>query len=653
MFRLSAITLALVSATGAHAALYDIVEITGLEDKGNEAYGVAVAEFSATDAIENCFVDDCTTAVVATGNEIRNGAEGFPFKEEAPLAYDNRFHILDEDDLEYYCDRERGYNSCENWASSQWYGSNGFGGLRREREAYYNGYSANAKGFVNTGDAATPVELQQNPPASNAVDTDSATFSEGSNNVVVTGFVNNATQDPIGITSSGYYELSSGRYGFAYRDRGFVGDAVLLPGADTGIVATMGRTMAFDSFEHNGSTFVIGSAAVAGFNASDSNKDYGGDLNNCTEYDFPGEARECQHYAFATKAYVWELDSVTGELTGSAVSNWKHGEGSNRNDYTSIASARSAAIVEDEVNTSGYDGLPVLAGYNVVKPDNDNNFGMEAGIYYPIDGFNLEKTAEGETPSDQWSFVTVANATIYDNGENAYVFSNSRTTGINSNLVAIGESKLRYNRALNGALANRLFSTDASDKTNLNASYFSGGIFFSGAGGKANSINNFNEVVGSIDAENAREDGGKQRRRRGFINPLGAVNELGDAEAIEERREIFQNKPWWIDDLTNDGLIEGNNNQYRIIEAGAINDAGVISATAIKCDGGYDSTSHNSYCGGGSQKELVVAVKLIPKNVDAEIIQRSADVAPVERQGAGIGAMLLGLFGIYLFRKRQ
>ncbi|ORT49864.1 hypothetical protein ST37_15610 [Vibrio sp. qd031] len=639
-FKLSTIAIALFAATSAHSALYKIVEVN-LEGQGNEAFGVAVTEI---DGIENCFETTCTSLDVQTGNEIRNGTDGFPFKDEAPLAYDNRFHILDQDDLEYYCDRERGYNSCENWAISQWWGSNGFGGLRRERQAYYEGYTANAKGFVDT------TEQMIDPLRSSAVN-DSAPFIRGSNNVVITNFTSDG--DVIGTTSSGYYDLGS-NYGFGYRERAFVGNTILLPDQSDSLSEKMGRTMAFDSFELDTVTYVIGSASVESFEVDDGNKDYGGDLSNCRGATYPGERRECQHLAFATKPYIWALGFEAEEdaVEGAHISGWAHGEGerADRNDYTAMASARGAAIPTFGV----YKDKPVLVGYNVVKPHNDNNYGMQAGIYYPSEDFSL--TLSESVPSNQWQFQSISGATIYDSGENAYIYSNSRATGISNNLVAIGESKLRYKRALNGALANRLFWSDAS-ASSPSANYFSNDIFFSGAGGKANSINNYNEVVGQVDAENAREDGGKQRRKRGFIYPLGDINNrAGDmAIKITDRRAIFNNKSWWLDDLTNGGEYSDANNAYRIIEAGAINDAGVISATAIKCVGGYDTTAHNSYCGGGTQTEQVVAVTLIPiaGATSASIVERSSDIAPVERQGAGLGAWLIGIFGIYIFRKRH
>lgn len=161
-------------------------------------------------------------------------------------------------------------------------------------------------------------------------------------------------------------------------------------------------------------------------------------------------------------------------------------------------------------------------------------------------------------------------------------------------------------------------------------------------------INKYNEIVGQLDAEDTREIDGKPRRKRGFILPYEANG------SVESRRSIFDNKAWYLDDLTNGSNAPVENNQYRIIDATDINDAGVISATAIKCDGGYDTTAHNSYCGEGSKEETVVAVKLIPiADADASNINaRPVEKASAERSGAGLGWLSLTLLVLFGFRRK-
>ncbi|KJR13527.1 membrane protein, partial [Vibrio parahaemolyticus] len=127
---------------------------------------------------------------------------------------------------------------------------------------------------------------------------------------------------------------------------------------------------------------------------------------------------------------------------------------------------------------------------------------------------------------------------------------------------------------------------------------------FNGAGGKMGGINAYNGILGQLDAESTPEDDGKPRRKRGFIYPY-----IQD-DANNVRAETpFDGQAWVLDTLTNGGEYSEANNAFRIIDATVINDAGVISATAMKCADGYNSTAHNASCNGN---EEIVAVKLIP-----------------------------------------
>ncbi|GAL17040.1 hypothetical protein JCM19235_5589 [Vibrio maritimus] len=105
-----------------------------------------------------------------------------------------------------------------------------------------------------------------------------------------------------------------------------------------------------------------------------------------------------------------------------------------------------------------------------------------------------------------------------------------------------------------------------------------------------------------------------------------------------------------VDDLTNGGSYGDLNNAYRVVTASDINDAGVISATAIKCASGYDNTDHFATCGNGLETETVVAVKLIPIQgaTSADIESRSVDTSTVTREGASV--TLLSLFFLLAFR---
>ncbi len=603
--------MSILTASSVQAALYNVELVDTSAITANEYYATAISEDGAV------------------AGETRNGTDGLPFKQEASFGVDNHFYYLDLSDLEDYCYQQLGYNSCGNWAERQWYGINGAGGLQKEREAYHNGYTSNAIAFDDSGS-----QLMSSPPKSDAI---SGELKSGTNNAVVTKF--SLDGEVMGITSSGYSD-NNGYYGFAYRERGFVGNDVYLPtpesDKDNRIVEKMGRTMLFDSFKYpreTGTTYYVGSGSVAPFDYSDSNKDYGGDLNSCVSADSPGDLRACHHFGFANKGFVWMAGAPN---SGLAVTDWKWNySGYNYDEAAGMASVRGAAVPDS--GFSAYAEKPVLVGYNTIR-DTSRVF-MQAAVFYPEDSFS-------GVAENAWDTTFIAGATVINNSDDD-VYSHSLATGVNENLIVIGEAKL--SSAKSGALSNKMFYADAKSGS-PSANYFSDGIFFSSAGGHARDINNFNLIVGQVDSENVREYDGKQRRRRGFIYSLGDINNAGFSSPIV----LSDNQAWWLDDLTNDGEQSGNNNQFRIIDASAINDKGEIAATATMCEGGYDSTSHNAYCGGGSGTESIVAVKLVPiaSGESSDIMPRVSQEISVERQGSGIGVGLLALFSFCFFRRR-
>ncbi|CAM2944241.1 DUF3466 family protein [Vibrio rarus] len=652
IFKLSAVAGLILASFGASAntSLYKIVPIN--TSLGNESYG------SAIDSKGNI------------AGDTRDGTDGIPFRDEAPFGMDNTFTYLDWYDLESYCYRQLGYNSCENWSERQWHGINGAGGLEREREAFYQGYTANAHGFDNSGQ-----KLMQNP-TSDYKPGGSSSLVADSNNVVVNAF--SVDDDIIGLTSSGYYELGNSQYGLAYRERGFVGDVILPPPttfngkAVSDIVTKMGRTMAFDSFKYpaddTGETFIVGSASVTPFDYRDSSKDYDGrDVGRCFSNDVaiddPGASPNCQNFAFSTKGFVWNKSGTSGV----SVAVWNtdgHGNDteSNRSEKSYMSSIRGAIVPNHELIASegstdsapiypdarDYEGQPILVGYNTRR--DSNNLLMQAAVFRPIDKDSLDLTQD-----NQWQSTYISGAEV-EHGDH-YIYSNSRATDINNNLLVIGESKRSGYYPENGAAASRIFVADANADT-PKATYLSEtseSIFFVGSGGIAASVNNYNEIVGTIDAETAREYNGKQRRHRGFINPYDFTG------THAHRRALFENKAWWLDDLTNDENVSGTNNHYRIIAASDINDKGEIAATALYCASGYDNTGHNAYCGGGTDIEKVVAVKLEP-TVDLDdpdatvtIIPRSVEQEAISRQAGSLGPwslLLLALAGVRRKYKR-
>ncbi|WP_337028281.1 DUF3466 family protein [Vibrio cholerae] len=323
---------------------------------------------------------------------------------------------------------------------------------------------------------------------------------------------------------------------------------------------------------------------------------------------------------FYSKPAIWKNDgSATVEL------NWPTGTEPNRNNRLAQGSMRDVVKNGGKLYAVGYSSY-----------DTDNHY-MQASVFQLDDTSNFSNAAS-------WTTKAVSGAESRIGGD--YIHSNSVVTDVNKNLVALGSAKRAGSRPENGAAGNRLFVIEDVSASTPTANFLTGGIFFTGAGGKAGAINSYNEIVGQVDANDTRENDGKPRRKRGFIYPYSANG------SDPSRMAIFANKAWLLDDLTNDNTATGNNNQFRIIDATDINDAGVISATALKCSGGYDTTAHNSLC--SNREETVVAVKLVPivNATSANIQQRSTEEQASERKGGSFGLGLLMVLGVLGFRRK-
>ncbi len=325
-------------------------------------------------------------------------------------------------------------------------------------------------------------------------------------------------------------------------------------------------------------------------------------------------------------AYFYSKPAIWKNSNGETVElSWPTGTEPNRNNRLAQGSMRD--VVENG-------GKLYAVGYS--SYDTDNHY-MQASV------FELDNTSNFSNAAS-WTTKAVSGAESRIGGD--YIHSNSVVTDVNKNLVALGTAKRAGSRPENGAAGNRLFVIEDVSASTPTANFLTGGIFFTGAGGKAGAINSYNEIVGQVDANDTRENDGKPRRKRGFIYPYSANG------SDPSRMAIFGNKGWLLDDLTNDKTATGNNNQFRIIDATDINDAGVISATALKCSGGYDTTAHNSLC--SNREETVVAVKLVPivNATSANIQQRSTEEQASERKGGSFGLGLLMVLGVLGFRRK-
>ncbi len=306
---------------------------------------------------------------------------------------------------------------------------------------------------------------------------------------------------------------------------------------------------------------------------------------------------------YTSKAAIWDGTSLTSvDWVSAAESSRSMPQGSAR-DIADIGVASTAYAVGYNANS---DEIPVAAVFKV----------------------DLSGVLSG---------VTGVSTTLVSKYTDDDKYLNSLLTSVNDKGIAIGTAK--YREANDGAYSNSLFYVPDVTASSLSSKSFSGDIFFKSANGKAGAINTNSEVVGAIDYERHREsNGGKPRAQRAFIAPLSSA----DAKAP------LGNKAWYLDDLTN-GIAA--NNQFRIIDATDINDAGVIAGTAYYCDGGYDSTAINASCSSGAS---LVAVKLVPINgaTASDISARTVDQNKVERQGGSIGVWALTILALFGFRRK-
>ncbi|WP_299694511.1 DUF3466 family protein [uncultured Vibrio sp.] len=339
---------------------------------------------------------------------------------------------------------------------------------------------------------------------------------------------------------------------------------------------------------------------------------------------------------FSSKAAIWD-ETNTKQI------DWVRSGNAKQGDFFAQGSMRG--LVE-------HDGKLYGVGYNTADGSGDLQ-DMNASVFVS-DSLDISDAT--------WETKIVSGAEVNSGSSNDDArYSNSVLSDINDNLLAIGHAKRNGYVPESGSAGNKMFVVTDASATTPTATFLSGGIFFGGASGEAKAVNNYNEFVGQVDAETIREVDGSERRHRGFIYPYNV-----DSSIDERRVDVFNAQAWWLDDLTNGVNADGQdysdaNNQYRIIDATDINDAGVISATAIKCTVGgetrpYDTTSHNAYCGGAESDavEEVVAVKLIPiaGATAADIETRSADSEKVDRAGGSLGWLTLTVLGLIGFRRK-
>lgn len=683
MLKLSTLAILIAGVTNANAAVYKIVEVDetgsglsaidsinyyGKNTSGRtETYAQAIQQ--SKDG-EDCFAGTCAADYKTVG-ESRFGNAGLEYRDEVAFIYDNLQEINDVSTLESYCKNNLGFNTCDTWAESRYFGTgfntednhdgSGYAGLLREQQAFRLGYTRNS--FLLVEGQPTPTFAEDSAKYDQSITGALGSIQSNSMNSVPNGIVNDAdggtgTDYVYGVTSGAYFKNGSG-YPRPFTKRGFIQDeasfkvALNPPAVDaeaTKLAQAMGTTTAWGAIKNPNNTnlLVVGSASFTESYLDDSNRLPSSsdlrindvkqslstsNLNNCSKQANDGDLNglfgtwECQFTIFANDAYLWNVNPADGSATPIRITARTldaRDPDEKRRSYQ--ASARAIENVNDKL---------MIVGTSTERVSNDY-YVQRAAVYTPKTTLDLN-----DIKADQWDKKLIG-PEFKDGDKRQYAYSVA--TDINTKDQVTGVAKLY--RSESRTYTERMF---IYDNTKGSYKFLDAGvnpIFFDGSNGYAAAINNNNVVVGKLDSENANQVDGRQRRQRGFLYNAGTDIAGSPLKA---------GGAWFLDDLTNDGVTSGNKvaNSYRIAEISDINDAGVMSATALYCEGGYDKLTQESTCKGGEKNsERVVAVKLVPIQ-NGDIQTRPAEETEIKRNGASLGMFALTLLGFIGFRRRK
>ncbi|HIF9340706.1 TPA: DUF3466 family protein [Photobacterium damselae] len=672
MLKLSTLAVLIAGVTQAQAAVYKVVEVAtpdNLDSAKSTAYYPNHDRSGSADQDKNNSVEFYAQGIAQDGTVVGNsrfGNDGINYSDVVAFHMDNEQRINDVSELRRYCDDNLGFNTCNVWAEMRYYGKNynrydvedgtGFGGLRTEQAAWWNGYYANSLPFIFGQENYLSTFAGD---ASRYADQDKlGSIVDGGDHVTTNAMVLGAldSNTVYGVTSSAYFNNNS-RFARTFAKRGFINNlsasssTELNPIGDNALVTKMGQSVANaaikfkDESKDISYTLVVGSASYVPSHYDDSDKlpDFddinGGNVNaNSTNYNidtFKKCASEpdsiysnwvCQFTSYANKAAFWIVKegdtSVKGqELASTNLKALEPGE-----EYRSFqGNAKSVALVN---------GKPVAVGYSTDYVRNDY-YANRAAVFTPKPDMDINNPK-----ADDWSIKFIPGTEITDGDDRK--LSYSMATAINDNGKVAGVAK-NFNSE-DRSYAERMFIYDtASNQTKFLTSSVNS-LFFNGSNGYLSSINDTNKAVGWVDIEKVNQVDGRERRQRAFL-----YND-GQADGA-----LTANGAWLVDDLTNGGAESVHNNQYRIAQATGINDKGEISATALKCtsDGvtpkQYSDTSPLAQCDG---YEVLTAVKLEP--VAGGTIEPRKDVEePVKRSGGSLGVLALTVLGFIGFRRRK
>ncbi|HIF9348690.1 TPA: DUF3466 family protein [Photobacterium damselae] len=672
MLKLSTLAVLIAGVTQAQAAVYKVVEVATAKNQANALatdYYPNHERSGSVDQDKNNAVEFYAQGIAQDGTVVGNsrfGNDGINYSDVVAFHMDNEQRINDVSELRRYCDDNLGFNTCNVWAEMRYYGKNynrndvedgtGFGGLRTEQAAWWNGYFANALPFVYGQEKYLSTFAGD---ASRYADQDKlGSIVDGGDHVTTNAMVLGALDSTTvyGVTSSAYFNNDS-RFARTFAKRGFVNNlsasssTELNPIGDNALVTKMGQSVANaavkfkDESKGISYTLVVGSASYVPSHYDDSDKlpDFddinGGNVNaNSTNYNidtFKKCASEpdsiysnwvCQFTSYANKAAFWIVKegdtSVKGqELASTNLKALEPGE-----EYRSFqGNAKSVALVN---------GKPIAVGYSTDYVRSDY-YANRAAVFTPKSDMDVNNPK-----ADDWEINFIPKTEINDGSDRK--LSYSMATAINANGKVTGVTK-NYNPE-DRSYAERMFIYDnTSNQTKFLTSSVNS-LFFNGSNGYLSSINDSNKAVGWVDIEKVNQVNGRERRQRAFLYNDGQAD--GALKA---------NGTWLVDDLTNGGAESAHNNQYRIARATGINDKGEIAATALKCtsDGvtpkQYSDTSPLAQCDG---IEVLTAVRLDP--IAGGTIEPRKDLEePVKRSGGSLGVLALTVLGFIGFRRRK
>ncbi|WP_318490855.1 DUF3466 family protein [Photobacterium leiognathi] len=655
MLKLSTLAILVAGASQASAAIYTIepVSTAGADQlAAQEYFPSAQANADSTPVSmfttgikpsaegENCFTGNCNAGSYDVAGTARRGTQGAPLS-DAVAFNQNRQFVNDLSGLYNYCRDDLGYNTCDVWARSEYFGygynvddeqsGQGLGGLQHIQQTWKNNYHSNAVALDNGAAVTTKADDVSAYPEQGI-----GTLQDKTTDATLEGIAGNYS---FGTSSSAVFN-NNGVYPRAFAKRGFVNidgtpAALLNPVSGDAFVQNMGQTMANGAVETTDGLLVVGSSSFAqtftqDVDSRDPNTD---DINiglgfnkdtfkQCaTNPSNLYSTFECQFSSFANEAAFWLVDASGNVVKSGAMGSNLAAVDKDHDDVSAQASANAVAMVN---------GSPVAVGYISRDTNSSDSYVMEAAFFKPTTGID-----------SSWTQTAIPGITISTGDDRNYEYTMANDVNANFKVVGIAKS----HKADNRSYPQKMFIYDnATGQTKFLDSSVSS-IFFRGANGDAEAINDHDQVVGWVDSETKNQIDGSERRHRAFTYIAGSAAQ-GPLKA---------GSVWMLDDLTNDPELGNASvaNSYRIISATDVNNAGVISATANYCAGGYQNLTKEAQC---SVTEKQVAIKLVPKAnaTDKDIIVRKAEEdEPVKRSGGSLGILALTALGFIGFRRRK